>query len=657
MKKMCIRVVFSLWLALMLSFLPGSQVKQVFAGTGGCVLGPHHGSLITSETWCAANNPHLVDNVFTVPSGVTLTIEPGVRVEFTSGGNIGVAGSLVAIGDADHPITFTSNLLSPAPGSWQGILAVEGSSLQMSYTELAYAGQPGFAYGSLAIYTTNATVSHSRIHHGFGTGLFIDGIGTTPQFNDVEIDHYTGAAIVQNKISMNPSFANMRLHDNTTNGVLISGGTTSQNVTLDGSPAALNGAPIYVWYGFTVGGNTTVTVTPGTTLRLAEGISVASTGTLVAEGTPNEPITFSGYQEILAPGDWVGINAAPNSTLKLSYCDLNNSGKPGFWHGSLHIETSNATVRQCRIQHSSGHGIYILGVNPFPLWNNILSDIGGVALYVEGGSHLEALHTTLARNGVGLYVPNGSAVLTNTIIAGNTIGVQQANTGTITLSSTLFQDNTSPILGTITDTNHIDGSAAFLADGYHIAENSDAVDAGSSTAVNVDVDGDPRAIIFAPDLGADEYRDAIATIDNVTGGTLTYTNAQGNPTIITVPGGAVSEDTVLVLRVVHSVTPPSTYVHTGHAFHLDGYRNGIRVPGLAFLLPVSVSLHYSDADVKGMDEGSFTMWYWTGSAWSGAACGNYAHHPGENWLSVPICHLSQFSFFGQYRVRVPVIMR
>ncbi|MFO7918684.1 MAG: hypothetical protein R6V13_11440, partial [Anaerolineae bacterium] len=40
--------------------------------------------------------------------------------------------------------------------------------------------------------------------------------------------------------------------------------------------------------------------------------------------------------------------------------------------------------------------------------------------------------------------------------------------------------------------------------------------------------------------------------------------------------------------------------------------------------------------------------YWDGEAWVDAACGvGYDRHPEENWLSVEICHLTDFALLGQ----------
>ena len=333
MKKTFVRVSFSLLLALLISLLPSSQVNLVSAEPAGCVSGLHHGTLITDETWCKADNPHLVDYNVTVPVGVILTIEPGTVVKFYSGAGLAVAGSLIAngTGAAGEQILLTSNLASRRQGSWPGISAIAGSTLQMSYFELAYAGQEGFDFGSLTIRTSGATVNNGRIHDGKGTGVWIGNPGTTPQFHDVEIDHYSGAALFQNTISMSPVYQNISLHDTATNGLLLPGGLTDRNVTLDGSPAAFNGAPIYMSYGFTVGSGTTLTITPGTKLEMTEGISVASNATLFAGGTPTLPIQFTTYVDPPQPGSWQGISANDGSNLYLSYCDMAYAGRPGFY--------------------------------------------------------------------------------------------------------------------------------------------------------------------------------------------------------------------------------------------------------------------------------------------------------------------------------------
>jgi hypothetical protein len=81
---------------------------------------------------------------------------------------------------------------------------------------------------------------------------------------------------------------------------------------------------------------------------------------------------------------------------------------------------------------------------------------------------------------------------------------------------------------------------------------------------------------------------------------------------------------------------------------------------------VTVTIHYTDTDVAGLDEASLVLEYWNVSenAWEDVACGPYDRHPDENWLSVPICHLSRFALFGveprqeeQHQLYLPVILK
>ncbi len=64
---------------------------------------------INSDTeWTADNSPYVIVNDFTVPQGVTLTIDPGVTVEFSGRENLYIWGTLVANGTSDQKVYFAS---------------------------------------------------------------------------------------------------------------------------------------------------------------------------------------------------------------------------------------------------------------------------------------------------------------------------------------------------------------------------------------------------------------------------------------------------------------------------------------------------------------------------------------------------------------------
>jgi hypothetical protein len=59
-----------------------------------------------------------------------------------------------------------------------------------------------------------------------------------------------------------------------------------------------------------------------------------------------------------------------------------------------------------------------------------------------------------------------------------------------------------------------------------------------------------------------------------------------------------------------------------------------------------------------LDENTLQLLFWKVSTgnWIDAACGDYDRHPEDNWLAVPICHLSQFALIGEIApIYLPII--
>ena len=71
------------------------------------------GSITADATWHAGTLYHVTCDV-TVQSGVTLTVEPGVTVQFSSSTGLGVYGTLVVSGTASSPVRLSSRASSPA---------------------------------------------------------------------------------------------------------------------------------------------------------------------------------------------------------------------------------------------------------------------------------------------------------------------------------------------------------------------------------------------------------------------------------------------------------------------------------------------------------------------------------------------------------------
>ncbi len=107
---------------------------------------------------------------FTVSSGVTMTVESGVELQFGIGAEeFVVNGRLQAIGTQAQPITFTSAADS-APDQWSGMM-VENGSAQLDYVDVRYA-ENNISVNNTAVSNT-FLLENSQIHHGASAGLSV----------------------------------------------------------------------------------------------------------------------------------------------------------------------------------------------------------------------------------------------------------------------------------------------------------------------------------------------------------------------------------------------------------------------------------------------------------------------------------------------------
>ncbi len=121
------------------------------------------GSIAQSTTW--RTNVDVVDTV-TIDNGVTLTLNPGIKVRFGAHGMLKVDGRLVAIGTSIDSIKFLPNTKYPVPGDWYGIHLDSAATCSLSYCSVLYSheGISSAGYGRIH-------VDQSNISHNFYDGL------------------------------------------------------------------------------------------------------------------------------------------------------------------------------------------------------------------------------------------------------------------------------------------------------------------------------------------------------------------------------------------------------------------------------------------------------------------------------------------------------
>jgi hypothetical protein len=134
-----------------------------------------------SGMWTLAQSPYLVTSDVTVPQGETLTIEPGVVVQFRSSSHdLFVNGALIAEGTADAPIRFTSDDAVKAPGQWGRIRFNEASDdarCVLAHCIVEFGG--GSASGNIEANNASPRIEKTTIRGGSQHGLFLTGSDAT----------------------------------------------------------------------------------------------------------------------------------------------------------------------------------------------------------------------------------------------------------------------------------------------------------------------------------------------------------------------------------------------------------------------------------------------------------------------------------------------
>ena len=364
----------------------------------------------------------------------------GASAESLEQWNLFVAGTLLAEGTEEQPIIFTSlqddivagdtngdaSNSSPAPGNWGRIEMSTGSDASiLRHVEIRYGGAQAIGYSydvkSHAVLSlrgasptienvtltqnygagiwvdqeSRATITNSRIENNGGTGIWVSE-GSSPSITNSIIARNNSWAIGAHPEWL-PQLQGNRLLGNSFNGLGLYSGQIAES-----SNWYLTEHPIGILGDITVADGAQLTIQPGVVIKVSgrgpgEGNYGASAesleqwnlfvaGTLLAEGTEEQPIIFTSLQDDIVAGDTNGDAS-------------NSSPAPGNW-GRIEMSTgSDASIlRHVEIRYGGAQAIgYSYDVKshavlslkgPSPLLDSVvILDAYDVQLSCESGAN------------------------------------------------------------------------------------------------------------------------------------------------------------------------------------------------------------------------------------------------------------------------------
>ncbi|WP_444905899.1 beta strand repeat-containing protein [Microbulbifer sp. SSSA008] len=196
---------------------------------------------LTEDTTLVSDTTYTLLSTVYVKSDVTLTIEPGARIEVGGDFSLKVSGTLDAQGTSDNPIVFTSDESTPSVGDWYGIVAENGGTVTLDYVTLEYGDYGLYAnsgstfslsnstlqyFDESGVYAHNAsgTINNNTIQHADNAGVYLYGVADATVSDNTITNNYYGFSIKgYNGVATTPTITGNTVTGNSRNGFYLHG--------------------------------------------------------------------------------------------------------------------------------------------------------------------------------------------------------------------------------------------------------------------------------------------------------------------------------------------------------------------------------------------------------------------------------------------------
>jgi hypothetical protein len=300
----------------------------------------------------------------TISVDIDLTIAPGVTIAFTNGAGMWIRedGSLNATGTPDKPIVFTGT--DKVKGSWKGIISYSNDvKNKLDNVAIEYAGGGSFNsngdLGALILWADarfiieNTTIKSSAAY----------GLNCNYSRYTVSIQNLT---VTDCEMPVNTADPNMI--SGIQSGSFTGNAVDAIKIGKPGGPA-LSGthswialdAPYRISRSLIVK-DSRLTIQPGVIIEFENGTGIkvgdSDESTLIAIGTPANPITFTGVTKVAGAWENIDFHFTKSPLNEISHAIIEYGGNPG-----------------------SGGVVYMWAKSVVKVTNVTFSEIGSCAIY------------------------------------------------------------------------------------------------------------------------------------------------------------------------------------------------------------------------------------------------------------------------------------
>jgi parallel beta-helix repeat protein len=387
------------------------------------------GPIGVDTTWTLALSPYIVVGDVFVESQATLTIEPGVVVEFVNDMTLVINGTLLAKGNETNMITFTSNNSNPVPGDWKGIefnYAKPESEISYARIEYAYIGinifnsSPKVVYNlirdvnrtGIQVYKSTSYIGYNSITHIVYSFASNKGINLISE-SDVTIEGNVISDVEEYGIKITDS--NPTVRANTISGSIyniecINTKATIENNTLYDAVSAIR-----------VASSQDILITQNDISDCtqygvsSEWSSVRIRGNYIHDN-PGSGLRFYRSYDVevidnLIVGNERGVDSLYSNNLIISENQIVNQTKDG-----IYAEDSETIDLYNNVIINSENGTYFKSTQNISLKSNVFTLNKARAIFFFNCTRVESETDNISSNNIGIYLHSTTASFFNSTL-------------------------------------------------------------------------------------------------------------------------------------------------------------------------------------------------------------------------------------------------